>query len=126
MSLIINKKEFIFIKLFVIISVIFFHNYAKSTSVTFIVPGKSDEDFWVTSAEFTKAAAHELGFEIEILYAERDRFYMVDLARDVSKREKKPDFVFIVNEKQSAPQMLLTLNENKVKTILIHIDFTSL
>ncbi|KAB8037046.1 substrate-binding domain-containing protein [Silvanigrella paludirubra] len=119
-----NKKEKTFIKLFLFIFIIFFHNYANSISITFIVPGKSNEDFWVNSAEFTRAAALNLGFEFEVLYAERDRLYMLELAKNVSERKQKPDFVFIVNEKQAAPQMLQVLNKNKIHTILTHIDLT--
>ncbi len=95
-----------------------------ATKVTFIVPGKSNEDFWVTSAEFTRAAAENFGFEYEVLYAERDREYMVELAKQVANRKEKPDFVLIVNEKQSAPQMLNVLDKNKVKTFLVHVDLT--
>ena len=114
-----KKKEKKFIKIFLFIFIVFFHNYANSKSITFIVPGKSNEDFWVNSAEFTRAAALSLGFEFEVLYAERDRMYMLELAKNVSERKQKPDFVFIVNEKQAAPQMLQVLNKNKINTILI-------
>lgn len=99
-----------------------FNCYA--TKITFIVPGKSTEDFWVTSAEFTKVAAEKLGFEYEVLYAERDRQLMIDLTRQVAARENKPDFVLIVNEKQAAPQMIQELDKSNIKTFLVHVDLT--
>lgn len=112
------RKKIIFITLLLINFKCF------ATKITFIVPGKSNEDFWVTSAEFTRVAAINYGFEYEVLYAERDREYMVELAKQVASRKEKPDFVLIVNEKQSAPQMLKVLDKNKIKTFIVHVDLT--
>lgn len=119
-----NKLKIIFYIL--ILEILFFQikNETYSISVSFISPGKSDEDFWVTSGKFTQAAAKNLGIDLEILYAQRDRIYMVKLAEEISKRKIKPDFVFIVNEKLTAEEMLMTLNKSKIKTILIHSDLT--
>ncbi|WGL61074.1 ABC transporter substrate-binding protein [Pigmentibacter sp. JX0631] len=112
------------IKLFAFIVSIFFIYTASAIKITFLVPGKSNEDFWVTAAEFTRAAAVELGFDYEVLYAERDRENMIDLVYKIASETNKPDFVLIVNEKNSAPQMLKILNNNNIKTFLVHVDLT--
>ena len=111
-------------KLLLLILFIYTFNNAQSISVSFIIPGKSDEDFWVTSKNFTQAAAKNLGINLEVLFAQRDRIYMVKLSKEISERKIKPDFVFIVNEKLAAEQMLPILNDSKIKTFLIHSDLT--
>lgn len=112
------------IKYLAYLSGIFFFCSAFAIKITFLVPGKSNEDFWVTAAEFTRAAALNLGFEYEVLYAERDRENMIDLAYKISNEENKPDFVLIVNEKNSAPQMLKILSNSNIKVFLVHVDLT--
>ncbi len=120
----INKLKIALYKLLLMVFFSQIHYNAQSISVSFINPGKSDEDFWVNSGKFTQAAAKNLGINLEVLYAQRDRIYMVKLAEEISKRKTKPDFVFIVNEKLAAEQMLPILNKGKIKTILIHSDLT--
>ncbi|APJ04759.1 ABC transporter substrate-binding protein [Silvanigrella aquatica] len=109
---------------FIIYFIFIFHINSFSISVTFINPGKSDEDFWVTSGKFTEAAAKNLGIKLESVYAQRNRIYMVKIAEEIAKRTVKPDFVLIVNEKLSAEEIIPILNEAKIKTILIHVDLT--
>ncbi len=120
----INKTKNYLYKILLIIIFFQIHYNALPISVSFINPGKSDEDFWITSDKFTQAAAKNLGINLEVLYAQRNRIYMVKLAEDLSKRKNKPDFVIIVNEKLAAEQMLPILNKSKIKTILIHSDLT--
>ncbi|RDB36337.1 MAG: hypothetical protein DCC88_05495 [Spirobacillus cienkowskii] len=110
------------IKILFFILTILFNTKVFSISVTFINPGKSDEDFWVTSSKFTQAAAKSLGIDLEVLYAERNRVLNVKIAEELSQRTKKPDFVFIVNEKLLAEEMLQILDKYKIKTFLIHSD----
>jgi ABC-type sugar transport system substrate-binding protein len=121
----IHKLKIALYKILLLIFSSQFHNNAYPISVSFINPGKSDEDFWVNSGKFTQAAAKNLGINLEVLYAQRDRIYMVKLAEEISKRKIKPDFVFIVNEKLAAEQMLPILNSKKIKTFLIHADLTN-
>src|SRR5512138_2583555 len=80
---------------------------ADGIAVTFINPGAEHAtDLWQPMPRFMAAAAKQLGIRLEVLYADRDRRRMVELARQVASRAAPPDYVVLVNEKQRAPEMM--------------------
>lgn len=98
-------------------------------SVTFINPGVSDQDdptgsFWLSVSEFMEAAAGDLTIDLEVLYAERKFVRMVELAREISGRDTKPDYLILVNEKLIAPQLLDIVKDTGCKVLLILNDLT--
>jgi ABC-type sugar transport system substrate-binding protein len=66
-----------------------------------------------------QAAAGDLGHELEIIYAERDAARMVANAKAVVGREKKPDYLIAVNEKQVAPEILRMTADSGIKVFLL-------
>ena len=92
-------------------------------SATFINPGKSDERFWVSVSEFMTVAAKSFDIKLEILYAERDHVKAVELARSVSQRAVRPDYLIIVNEKLAAGDMLKAADKAGIKTFLLNSKF---
>ncbi len=92
--------------------------------MTFINPGVSDTKhatggFWYKVSHFMQAAAADLNIDLEVLYAERKHTRLTRLAREVSSRDKKPDYLIIVNEmKQGAPQLVEAV-QAKIKTLMI-------
>jgi ABC-type sugar transport system substrate-binding protein len=97
--------------------------WAAGFSVVFINPGKSDEPFWRSVTRFMQPAAQQLDIRLEVLYAERDHLKMIELARLVSSRGKKPDYLMIVNEKLSAGEMLKMADQAGIKTLLVFSKF---
>jgi ABC-type sugar transport system substrate-binding protein len=81
-------------------------SWAAAFSVVFLDPGKHDEPYWVSAAQVMQAAAHDLDIELEVLYAERDPLRMIELARKVTARPHKPDYLILTNEWLSAPPMM--------------------
>ena len=77
---------------------------ARELSVTFINPGaERSGDVWELMPRFMKAAADQLDIRLEVVYANRDRIRMVELARTIAARPAPPDYVVLVNEKERAP-----------------------
>lgn len=96
---------------------------AASLSVVFINPGRSDEPFWRSVTRFMQPAAQQLDIRLEVMYAERDHLKMVDYARQVSMRSKKPDYLMIVNEKLVAGDMLKIADNAGIKTLVLFSAF---
>jgi ABC-type sugar transport system substrate-binding protein len=90
-----------------------------AASIVFLNPGKSGEEFWVSVSSFMQSAANDLGHELEIIYAERDAARMIANARAVAGREKKPDYLIAVNEKQVAPEILRMTADTGIKVFLL-------
>jgi ABC-type sugar transport system substrate-binding protein len=96
--------------------------------VVFLNPGEPVErgkgPHWLMTARFMAAAAKTFGMQLEVLYAERDHLLMLRQTESVVQRTNPPDYVVIVNEKLTAPQMLQMLARTPAKVLLIHNDLT--
>jgi ABC-type sugar transport system substrate-binding protein len=97
--------------------------------VVFLNPGEPVErgkgPQWRMAARFMASAASAFGMDLEVLYAERDHLLMMQQAQEVAQRSRPPDYVVMVNEKQSAPQMMQALARTPAKVLLIHNDLTA-
>ena len=74
--------------------------------VVFLNPGRSDETFWNMVAGFMSAVVEDLPVELEMLTAERDHILMRDMVRRVCQRTTKPDYLLLVDEKDTGASML--------------------
>jgi ABC-type sugar transport system substrate-binding protein len=97
--------------------------WAASFNVVFINPGRSDEPYWRSVTRFMQPAAQQLDIGLEVLYAERDHLKMIELAKEVTARSKKPDYLLIVNEKLAAGEMLKLADAAGIKTLLAFSTF---
>lgn len=97
--------------------------WAAGFSVVFINPGRADEPFWRSVTRFMQPAAQQLDIELEVLYAERDHLKMVEQARTVTSRAKKPDYLMVVNEKLSAGEILKMADKAGIKTLVVFSKF---
>ncbi|MFT6917378.1 MAG: ABC-type sugar transport system substrate-binding protein [Motiliproteus sp.] len=87
--------------------------------VTFINPGFEAEGFWMKVSATMQAAADSLGFELEILYADRQWPKMVENGTRVLARAELPDYLILVNEHQQVPALLKLAEQRGVKTLLL-------
>ncbi|HYC41586.1 MAG TPA: ABC transporter substrate-binding protein [Noviherbaspirillum sp.] len=94
--------------------------WAAAFNVVFINPGRSDEPFWRSATRFVQPAAQQLGVKLEVLYAERDHLKMIELARQVTSRAKKPDYLMLVNEKLAGGEMLKIAEAAGVKSLMVY------
>jgi ABC-type sugar transport system substrate-binding protein len=97
--------------------------WAAAFNVVFINPGRSDEPYWRSVTRFMQPAAQQLDIGLEVLYAERDHLKMIELAKEVTARSKKPDYLLIVNEKLAAGEMLKLADAAGIKTLLAFSTF---
>lgn len=96
--------------------------------IVFLNPGEPVDRgkglFWPLTARLMAVAAETFGMELEVLYAERDHLLMLRQAESLSQRRDLPDYVVMVNEKQTAPKMLQMFEGTSTKVLLIHNDMT--
>lgn len=97
--------------------------HAAAFSVTFINPGRSEEPYWRGVTRFMQPVAQQLDIKLEVLYAERDYLKMIELARQVTQRPNKPDYLMIVNEKLAAGEMLKMAEQAHIKTLITFSTF---
>ena len=81
-------------------------NNLNPKKIVFINPGKSDEIFWLNVSKFMQAAANDFGFELKIIYAQRNHYKMIEIIHNIVEQKTKPDFLIIVNENNMAGKLL--------------------
>jgi len=69
------------------------------------------------------AAAEDLDVNLDVLYAERDRFRMQALGKEVIARPTPPDYLVMVNEEQAAEEMVRLADQAGIKTFLMLNEF---
>lgn len=99
------------------------YGWATAMSVVFINPGLPDEPFWRSVTRFMQPAAQQLDIQLEVLYADRNHAKMIDLARQVTQRAVKPDYLVLVNEKMAGGAMLKMAEQAQIKTLFAFSTF---
>ncbi|RZI44352.1 sugar ABC transporter substrate-binding protein [Herbaspirillum sp. HC18] len=94
--------------------------WAAAFTAVFINPGRSDEPFWRSATRFVLPAAQQLDVQLEVMYAERDHLKMIELARQVAARPKKPDYLLVVNEKLAGVELLKLADRAGIKTLMVY------
>ena len=92
---------------------------AEAKRIVFINPGFEGKGFWQAVSQTMSAAASSLGFELEILYSDRQWPKMLSNGRSLMSRIEKPDYLILVNEHQQAPELMLLAEKQGIKTILL-------
>lgn len=97
---------------------------ARPMRVTFINPGISESNnptgtFWLSVSASMRAAAEDLGVDLEIIYSERNHLLMQRQARDLAARPDPPDYAIVVNEKLAADEMVRVLDRAGIKVFVL-------
>lgn len=95
---------------------------AHRLKVIFVSPGHTGEVFWDMVADTMQAAADQLDVDLQVLRAERNRFRMKDIGHAVVSAPTLPDYLILVNEEQSAGDVLIEADRRGIKTLLILND----
>jgi ABC-type sugar transport system substrate-binding protein len=107
----------------VVFSSLLFPIGTQAMEVTFLNPGKEGERFWDMVTETMRAAAKDLGIDLEVIYAQRNRVKMATLGRQITARENPPDYLILVNEEQAAEKIFLSSQGTKIKVLMLLSDF---
>ncbi len=89
-------------------------------NVVFINPGRSDELYWVTASKAMEAAARKLDVHLEVIYAEREHFRIVSIARQILDRPKSswPDYVIVSNDYATGAELMRLFGEAGIKSFM--------
>jgi len=87
--------------------------------VVFMNPGHADQGFWKAVTDTMSAAAEQLGFELEVHYADRQWTRMVHNTERVIARADKPDFLILVNEYQQGANLLALADKAGIPTLML-------
>lgn len=93
-------------------------------SVIFLSPGRSDEAFWIDSANFMQAAAASLGMRLQVIHSERDASTLIAHARRIRELPEPPDYLVFVNEMYTAPELLRIFGGSPIKLFSLHSTLT--
>ncbi|KAA0968678.1 ABC transporter substrate-binding protein [Pseudomonas sp. ANT_H12B] len=93
---------------------------AHAASVTFLNPGTTREDFWVSYSQFMQAAAKDLDMDLRILYSDRVAETTIKHAREVLQGPDRPDYLVFVNEQYVAPEILRLAQGSGVKLFMVN------
>ncbi|WP_373973856.1 ABC transporter substrate-binding protein [Chitinibacter sp. SCUT-21] len=93
---------------------------AAAATVAFINPGKHNELYWSTASSAMQDAAKQLGFSLEISYAQRDPLRAIEIARLIAARpaQNQPDYIIFSNDHGTGPEILKILAKTRSKTFL--------
>ena len=89
-------------------------------SAIFISPGYRDDIFFSRMESFMKAAAHDLGIDLRILYGQRNYATTFKVVNQVLNRAKLPDYLVLVNENDMGRMLLPGLSGRSTRIILIN------
>ena len=80
--------------------------------------------FWKLFEDVMKDACEDLGCEVEVTYAGGDRFKMVEQAKKLGERARKPDMVFFQSYKKNGASIIKTLDANGINGFLVNAGLT--
>lgn len=90
----------------------------KKATIVLISVAHKDEDFWGGIHGLAKAAAGDLGVNLEILYSNRNHVLGTQMAQDVAARRNKPDYAIVVGEKLMASRSIPILTAAGIKVFM--------
>ncbi len=114
-------------RLFTLLLALIYSQALWAMNVIFINPGRSDEAYWVTAGKAMEAAARKLDMHLEVIYAEREHFRVVSIARQILDRPKaaRPDYVIFSNDYGTGPELLRLFDEAGIKTFMAFSGITN-
>ncbi|SEG43860.1 ABC transporter substrate-binding protein [Vibrio hangzhouensis] len=94
------------------------------TNILFVNPGFADESFWHDVDLYAQAAARHFDYSLEIIHGNRDHILVQQLLADRMTKQPTPDYVILVNEKNSGLALLNTLESSDCYVSLALNDFS--
>lgn len=79
--------------------------------------------FWKMVIDFMKAAADDLGMQLEVVTSDRDHLLTIQQVGEVVKRANPPDYIITGNEKSNAGEIIRIADQAGVKIFLFSNGF---
>jgi len=98
---------------------------AAPLKVTFVNPGYASQGFWKEVTDTMKAAAEQLGFVLDVHYADRQWPKMVRKTEHIISQADQPDFLILVNEYQQGARLLEMADKAGIPTLMLLNSLTS-
>lgn len=92
-------------------------------NVVFLSPGNEDDSFWGLVVDFMQAAADDLVIDLEIIYCDRAHYLIKKEGLEIINRLDKPDYLILVNELNSAVELIKEADRAGIKTLLFNEIF---
>ena len=89
----------------------------------FVNPGRSNEDFWTTASAVMRAAAIDLGIELDIVYGERSVLYTEKVAIDRIAAMAPGDYLLVGNEQHTAGPIMTEALARGLKCLVVFNGF---
>ncbi len=95
--------------------------------IAFFNPGHEQSNnptgqFWPESSRFAKAVAQQLKIELDVYYANRNYHRMQRQIVDVLRRNNRPDYLLLVNERFALTPLIRDINKAGVDFFLAYND----
>lgn len=88
--------------------------------IVFLNPSIPESAFFQPVTSIMKAAAADLGVELEVVYGNRSPITLYEEGKKIILRESKPDYLVLVNDKDKIPLLLKLAEKTKIKTVLFN------
>lgn len=114
-------KRVLFITIF-ILSVYSGYSLDKkeNPTVLFLNPGSKDDMFFTLMTDFMKAAAEDLDIDMEVIYCNRNHILLEKEGLKVLERERLPEYLLLINEKNGASKLIPIADKKGVKVLLFN------
>lgn len=93
---------------------------SERMSVVFLNPGDKGDAFFGMMTGFMQAAADDLGVDLEVIYCGRDHLKLREEGQKFLQRTEFPDYLILINEKNSVVDVLEKASAQGVKVALIN------
>lgn len=112
---------------FIALGLVFCNTYfafaEEKIKVTFLNPGSDDDPFFGMLASFMRAAAEDIDVELEIIPCDRNHLRMRQNGDAILEREERPDYLVLINEQNTAVEILKKADLLGVKTFVFNEGF---
>jgi ABC-type sugar transport system substrate-binding protein len=100
------------------------HAKNDNVKVVLVSPASQNDKYWHDIHILAKAAAEDLHIDFEILLTQRDHIKAIRIAKELTQRETKPDYVIVVAEKNAASRSIPILTKSGIK-VFVFGDMTA-
>lgn len=91
--------------------------------VAFANPGAHDDVFFKPMTDFMRAAAEDLGFDLDVYYGDRNHVLIDENVQAIFNRNPLPDYVVGMNARGSGVNLLKLAEAAGIKTVFINQSF---
>ncbi|MCJ8170092.1 ABC transporter substrate-binding protein [Atopomonas sediminilitoris] len=108
-----------------VLCAVFNLSHAGSVKVAFINPDRPGNPFWDQVNTVMQAAADDLDLELQIVFAEEDRYQSIHLLKELITSGNKPDYLVFMFQHGAGLKLLRLAEQEQIRSIMINTDIPS-